>query len=252
MHPLPLIAIGWFSGGSLFSQTVVKPSAAASKIEPGLELAVSWKWWVAPPEKKEWGMPLPETLVPKVAGSPAVEPAAPAEVRPETYEVKKGDAIIKIAKKFDMTVWQLKHSNDLKDDLIHIGQILRIPTPGELLTMIPPPPPPPPEPKKEAAGKRKSNKAIVVPETEPDIDPGGEVQRELEDVRLQVFLDREMFSPGMIDGKSGATFLKVSEIYQKTHADAADLGQLKAKAEAALKEPYTRYSLRAKPQVFAA
>lgn len=69
--PLSLIAICWFAGGSLFSQTVVKPSAAPSKIEPGLELAVNWKWRVAPPEKKEWGMPLPEALVPKPPGTPA-------------------------------------------------------------------------------------------------------------------------------------------------------------------------------------
>ena len=53
-----------------------------------------------------------------------------------------------------------------------------------------------------------------------------------------------MFSPGMIDGKSGATFLKICEIYQRTHPDAADPARLKAKAEATLKEPYTRYILR--------
>ncbi|MEO7097989.1 MAG: LysM peptidoglycan-binding domain-containing protein [Luteolibacter sp.] len=245
VRPLPLIAISGFACGSLFSQTVVKPSTAASKIEPGLELGVNWKWWVAPPEKQEWGMPLPDELKPKEPGDPMAEGGAPAVERPETYEVKKGDAIIKIAKKFQMTVWQLKQYNELKDDLIHIGQVLRIPTPGELLTMIPPPPPPAPEPKKEAAGKKKSDKAIVVPEQAPDPDPGGELQRELENVRLQVFLDREMFSPGMIDGKPSATFLKISELYQRTHPDAADPGLLKVKAEAALKEPYTGYVLRA-------
>ena len=120
--------------------------------------------------------------------------------------------------------------------------VLRIPTPGQLLAMVPPPPPPP-DTKKEPAGKKKTDKPAVAPE--PDPDPGGEVQRELENVLLQVFLDREMFSPGMIDGKSGATFLKISQIYQNTHADAANPGLLKAKAEAALKQPYTRYILRA-------
>ena len=240
---LSLIVIVWIACGSLFSQTVVKPpAAAASKIEPGLELAVKWKWWVAPPEKKEWGMPLPDALVPKPPGSPALEPVAASAVRPETYEVKKGDAIIKIAKKFGMTAAQLKQFNGLKDDLIHIGQILRIPTPGQLLTLVPPPPPPP-EPKKEVAGKKKTDKPAGVPVSE--FDSGGEVQRELENVLLQVFLDREMFCPGAINGKSGATFLKISQIYQNTHADAANPGLLKAKAEAALKQPYTRYVLRA-------
>ncbi len=234
VRPVTLGAV-WFIGGSVFSQTMVKLSAAPSTVEPGLELAVNWKWWVAPAEKSEWGMPLPDALVPKT-----LEPHAPPAVRPETYEVNKGDAIIKIAKKFDMTVWQLRQSNDLKNDLIHIGQVLRIPTPGELLTMIPPPPP---EPIKEGEGKKKTDKPA--PEPEPYIDPGGEVQLELENVRLQVFLDREMFSPGAIDGKSGSTFLKISEIYQRTHPDAATPAQLKAKAEAALNEPYTRYILRA-------
>jgi LysM repeat protein len=226
----------------LFAQNIVKPSVAPSKIEPGLELAVNWKWWVAPPEKMEWGMPLPDALVPKTPGTPALEQVTPTAARPETYEVKKGDAIIKIAKKFDMTAAQLKQFNDLKDDLIHVGQVLRIPTPGQLLTMVPPPSPPP-EPKKEVAGKKKTDKPAVLPE--PDPDSGGEAQRELENVLLQVFLDREMFSPGVIDGKSGATFLKISQVYQNTHADAANPGLLKAKAEAALKQPYTSYILRA-------
>ena len=246
VSPLSLIAIIGVASGRLFSQTVPQAPAAPSKIAPGLELAVNWKWWVAPPEKKEWGMPLPDELLLRKEGSSAPDSATPIPVRPETYEVRKGDAIIKIAKKLEMTAWQLKQFNDLKDDRIQIGQILRIPTPGQLLTMVPPPPPPPPEPKKEVAGKKKSDKsAKVVPEPEPVLDPFGELQLELDNVRLQVFLDREMFSPGLIDGKSGATFLKISEIYQRTHADSADPGMLKAKAEAALSEPYTHYILRA-------
>lgn len=242
VRPLSLIAIIGFTCDRLFSQPVIKSS---SKIEPGLELAVGWKWWVAPAEKKDWGMPLPEALVPKTPGSPGAEPGTAVAVRPETYEVKKGDAIIKIAKKFAMTAAQLKQFNELTDDRIQIGQILRIPTPGQVLTMIPPPPPPPPpeEPKKEVTGKkRKSDKSAMTPE--PVIDTDFEARMELDNVRLQVFLDREMFSPGMIDGKSGATFLKVSEIYQQSHPDAANPGMLKAKAETVLTEPYTRYVLR--------
>lgn len=238
---LSLIVIVWFAGGSLFSQTVVKPPTAPSRIEPGLELAVNWKWRVTAPEKQEWGMPLPEALLPKPPGSPVPDQVMAA--RPEKYEVKKGDALIKIAKKFGMTAAQLKQFNDQKDDLIHIGQILRIPTPGQLLTLVPPPPPPPPDPKPDVAGKKKSAKPAPAPE--PEFDFGGEVKRELEIVQLQVFLDREMFVAGAINGKSGATFLKISQIYQNTHPDAANPGLLKAKAEAALKQPYTRYLLRA-------
>jgi len=242
VRPLSLIATAWFTCGGLYSQTVGPSSGRAPKTEPGLELAVNWKWWVAPTEQKEWGMPLPEALVPKPPGDPAALPGGPAVLRPETYQVKKGDAIAKIAKKFDMAVWQLKQFNDQKDDVIHIGQVLRIPAAGELLTMIPPPPPP--APVKEVAGKKNPGKAVILPEPLP-VDPGGELQRELDNVRLQVFLDREIFSPGMIDGKPGATFLKISEIYQQSHPDAMSPGLLKEKAEAALKEPYTRYTLRA-------
>jgi lipoprotein-anchoring transpeptidase ErfK/SrfK len=241
---LPLVAMSLLGCDGLPAQPIVTTSAASSRIEPGLEQAVGWKWWVAPAGNKEWGMPLPDALKPKPPGDPASEPVKPPVERPEYYEVRKGDAVIKIAKKFEMTVWQLKQFNDLKDDNIRIGQILRIPTPEQVLTMIPPPPPPAPEPKKEIARKKKPDKAVVVPEQEPEIDPGGELQRELENVRVQVFLDREMYSPGMIDGKAGATFLKISGIYQRNHADAADPAMLKVKAEATVKEPYTRYILR--------
>ncbi len=245
LRALTVIATIAFMGSNLFSQTGEKPLVAGpSKIEPGLELAVKWRWWVVPSAKKDWGMALPVALLPKTVGSLAVKPDVPAAgVRPETYAVQKGDAVIKIARKFEMAVWQLEQFNNLKDDRITIGQTLRIPTSGELLTMIPPPPLPLPEPKKDIAKKKKPEKAMVV--SEPASDLGREVQLELENVRLQVFLDREMFSPGLIDGKSGTTFLKISEIYQRSHPDAANPEMLKAKAEAALKEPYTRYVLRA-------
>jgi LysM repeat protein/lipoprotein-anchoring transpeptidase ErfK/SrfK len=240
--PLPLMAISACACGSLFSQTT-KPLTAASKVEPGLEAAVNWKWSVAPPDKQGWGMPLPESLLPKPAGTSGLDPSGAPGVRPTTYVVKKGDAIVKIARKFDMTGAQLKQFNDLKTDLINIGQTLRIPTPGELLTLIPPPPPP--EPVKEVTGKKKTGKPVVEPEPEPFFDAGGEAQRELDNVRLQVFLDREMFSPGMIDGKAGATFMKICEIYQREHPEVANPVMLKVKAETSLPEPYTRYVLRA-------
>ena len=226
------------------AQAVVKAPATPSRVEPGLEQAVAWKWWVAPPANPDWGMPLPASLVPKpAAGDPAKpEPVKPVVVRPETYEVKKGDAMIKIARKFDMTVAQLKQFNELPDDRIKIGQVLRIPTAAQLLTLVPPPPPA--DPKKDDAGKqKKSTKPAKVVEPEPEI--SGDAQRELDNVLVQVFLDREMFSPGLIDGKAGATYQKISELYQRTHPDAANSNLLKVKAETALKQPYTQYVLRA-------
>lgn len=228
---LSMIVIAGSLSGSLLAQTVLKPS---SRIEPGLERAVDWKWWVAPAETKEWGMPLPEALRPKPPG--AGDATAPATSRPETYEVKKGDALIKIARKFDMTAAQLKQFNELKDDRIQIGQVLRIPTLEQLLTLIPPPPPP----KAEIVGKKETEQPA-----EPDFDADYEARMELDNVRMQVFLDREQFSPGMIDGKAGPTFEKISGIYQQAHPDAANPGMLKAKAEATVTQPYTTYLLRA-------
>ncbi len=237
-----LIAIHCAACGSVFSQGTVRALTATSKAEPGLEVAVGWKWWVAPPAAPDWGMPLPEELQPKTPGAPGSQGSSFA-VRPETYEVVKGDALVKIAKKFDMTVEQLKQFNELKNDLIQIGQVLRIPTPLELQAMKPPPPPP--EPVKEGKGKKKSDKTVVAPKAEPVFDPTEEQRQEVQNVRMQVFLDREMFSPGVIDGSSNPTFLKISELYQRTHTDAANPGMLQAKAEAAVTEPYTHYILRA-------
>ena len=157
-RPLSLLALVWFAGGNLAAQSVAKPPTTASKIEPGLELAVNWKWWVAPAERKEWGMPLPEALMPKSPGIPAATASPPAAERPDTYEVKKGDAIIKIAKKFGMSAAQLKLFNDMKDDRIRVGEVLRIPTLEELLTLAPPPP----EVKKEVATKKKPDKPAGV------------------------------------------------------------------------------------------
>lgn len=210
----------------------VIPGIATAKTEPGLEAAVDWKWWVVPAETKQWGMPLPDALRPKLPG----EAAPPAAPRPESYEVQKGDALIKIARRFDMTVPQLKQFNELKDDRIKIGQVLRIPTREQLLTLIPPPPPP----KAEEVGKKEPEKS-----PEPDFDADLVARQELENVRLQVFLDREQFSPGMIDGTSGPALEKISAIYQQAHPDAASSDQLRIKAETTIKQPYTTYLLRA-------
>ena len=236
--PAQIVACGVMAHGSLAAEPVAPSKTAPPKIEPGLEEAVNWKWSVAPPEKGEWGMPLPESLAPRPSGADA---AAPAEGRPATYEVAKGDALIKIGRKFNMTAAQLKQFNDLKDDRIVIGQILRIPTPGELLAMVPPPPPPTPE----TAGQRDNGKSPGDPEPGLEAEPVSPQQLELETVLLQVFLDREMFSAGAIDGQGGPMFEKISRLYQETRPETASPGQLKAKALAAVKQPYTNYALRA-------
>lgn len=238
------IACSWVVCGSVFAEPVVPPvppKPAPPKIEAGLEEAVNWKWQVAPSTTKAWGMPLPEELAPKAPGAPGADPVPVVEERPPTYEVKKGDALVKIARKFNMTVPQLKQFNNLKDDRIVIGQVLRIPTPGELLAMEPPPPAALPEGAKGKPGEPSK------PEGPPELalEPVSPQQLELQTVLLQVFLDREMFSAGAIDGKGGPMFQKVRQLYEAAHPEVAGQDPLKARALASVKQPYTSYVLRA-------
>ena len=54
------------------------------------------------------------------------EPSKPQETN--TYIVKKGDSLYQIANKYDTTVDELKKINNLKSNLLSIGQILNLPT----------------------------------------------------------------------------------------------------------------------------
>ncbi len=46
--------------------------------------------------------------------------------RTSTYKVKKGDTLSEIAAKFGVRVSTLKRLNNLRSDLIRIGQVLKI------------------------------------------------------------------------------------------------------------------------------
>lgn len=229
------------------AQVAAPPAAPAStkKIEPGLESAVKWKWWVAPSEEKDWGIPLPEpekVVTPAAPGSTpgSGSPTVSIAVRPSTYEVKRGDALAIIARKFTMTVAQLKTFNGLTTDNIRVGQTLRIPTPEELATMAPPPPPPPPP--EEVAKKKSKSKGKEKGQAKPTL--SFEATREMENVLLQAFLDREGFSTGPIDGNPGATFEKTLAVYRTIHDDAQGAEPLRQKAVSVVGEPFTRYVLK--------
>src|SRR5450432_3323835 len=118
-----LIFVIWLLGVSNSSaQTTVGKPTVPKRVEPGLENAVKWEWKVDPSDEKNWGLPVP-TPTP-----PALPVLPPPESRPALYEVKHGDALILIGKKFGMTVTQIKTFNGLKNDTIRVGQILKIPT----------------------------------------------------------------------------------------------------------------------------
>jgi LysM repeat protein len=84
-------------------------STTLKRVEPGLENAVKWEWHVAPSDEKEWGLQLPEPA----PTPPPVTVLSQSENRPALYEVKHGDALILIGKKFGLTVSQIKAFNGL-------------------------------------------------------------------------------------------------------------------------------------------
>jgi hypothetical protein len=212
-----LLLSGAFAIG-LLAQT--GKSVAFARVEPGLENAVKWTWHVEPSDDKDWGFDVP---TPTPASTPT--PAPGPENRPAFYEVKHGDALILIGKKFDLTVEQLKAFNGLKNDTIRVGQKLKIPTLAEVIAAAPPP---------------KKRKAKESPDTKGNPNAGVE----FDPLRLQIFLDREQFSAGPIAIEPSSAFPRVVLIYESTHDDAKDDPSLIAKARAAVGNVFTHYKLK--------
>jgi len=207
---------------------------------------VKWKWRVLPSEEKDWGFPVAEPIQAPAAtttNGPTLEKKAPSVqaetlIAPGNYEVKRGDALAIIARKSGVPVSQLKHFNALAKDTIRIGQILKIPTPAEAIGLAPPIPAAitpahsaPPVPKKR---KKSPPKAPV----EPEIDYVAEA------TLLQVFLDRENFSCGPIDGNDTGALQMLSAVYRSTHQDLQAPEALRAKAVTVVGEPFTSYKLK--------
>lgn len=219
-----------------------RAQAPAHRVQPGLETAVKWKWSVVPSEEKEWGFPMSEPVVePKAgeageaAGRKGAAPNSGVSITAGDYEVKKGDALAKISKNAGITVYQLKTFNSLPNDTIRVGQVLKIPTAEELLAITPPPPPPPVA--KVVEEPKKGKKA---PAKEPEAPP---VDLEAEATLLQVFLDRENFSSGPIDGNRGAAFEQTVALYQGVHQELSTPEQLKEKATSVAGQPFVIYRL---------
>lgn len=77
-----------------------------------------------------------------VAVYPVNEPSAPKiqaiPIGGQTHEVKTGETLWRIAKKYQISVPALKSANGLTADSIRVGQRLRIPTPGaEVVALVP-------------------------------------------------------------------------------------------------------------------
>ena len=61
-------------------------------------------------------------------------------VKQTTYTVVKGDALIKIANRFNVTVGEIQQWNSLKGTVIYIGQVLKVSAPGKTVTVTAPTP----------------------------------------------------------------------------------------------------------------
>ncbi|MEH7355399.1 LysM peptidoglycan-binding domain-containing protein [Neobacillus drentensis] len=62
------------------------------------------------------------------------------------YTVVRGDALIKIANRYNVTVGELQQWNNLQGTLIYVGQVLKVSAPGQTVTVTPPQPAPAPLP----------------------------------------------------------------------------------------------------------
>ncbi len=103
--------------------TVTEPTAAApsAPIQTGPV--------ITPPSTTAPGSaPMSETAAEPATGSTAILSQEPAEGI--TYTVKSHDSLARIAHHHHLTVAKLKAANNLKSDMLHIGQKLTIPGPA--------------------------------------------------------------------------------------------------------------------------
>ncbi len=196
-----------------------------SRSEAGLEEASKWKWDVEPTPESAWGLRLPERS--QVPGGEAVsKPEVPADPS-STYVVKKGDALIKIARAHRITVDQLKKANGLTTNLIRIGDELRIPSAEEIAMM----PAPAPTKAAEVSPSSPPQTTNLPPGVDPDV------------LLFQVHLDRKDFSPGPINGKSGPRFEKLMYVYQMAHGGIMEEETLRERARREVGEVFKTYEL---------
>lgn len=186
----------------------------AQLVEPGLERAVNWKWRVEPsPPGAPWGL---SVSVP-VSGAGA-RPPAPAALRPATYTVRRGDVLIRIAKRFQLTVAQLREFNGLGDDFLREGQVLRIPGPADVLLL-------------------KSTPTTEAKKSSPTEPAASDV------LQLRLFLAAQGFSTGPASDEADPVFSKILHLFQKTHGD-IDQTTLLAQARAAIPDPFDEFELK--------
>jgi len=198
------------------------PRAQAQGVEPGLERAVKWKWNVAPPTSAAWGLPPREVpVLQQRSSSQAANPAAAASDQ-NIYTVKKGDVLVHIAKRLQLTVAQLKEFNALETDFLQIGQQLSIPTPEEkrLLKSTP----------KPTASAASTPQPSDIAKSEVFL--------------LRVFLDNQGFGTGPISDVPDSIFGKVLYLYQTARGETLDHPTVVQRAKEFTPDTLNTYTLR--------
>jgi hypothetical protein len=185
--------------------------------EPGLERAVNWKWSVVPSAP---GQPwrLPPQRVQVLASSPQVA-AKSSETDPEIYTVKKGDVLVHIAKRFDLTVAHLLEFNGPQSKFLQIGQRLRIPD-SEGRRIL------------RSTGSKKTDPSAAQPDVMNEV------------LLLRVFLDNQGFSTGAISNLADAMFGRVLHLYQTARGETLDHPTVVSQAIASTAKTLTSYTLR--------
>ena len=254
---------------SLLAQTeTVKP--AIPLVEPGLEQAVKWNWKVEPAAAAAWGLPVDVPAeTPEVRPAEPVPPqqtdakTPPAKAVPKgppaamlEHVVVKGDSLTSISRANGVTVGQLMIFNELKNDRIVIGQVVKVPGENDIKAMIAAAT----AAEKEAAKttkdtvKTKPKKAPTPVKEEAPVLIATKPHRALPPaawgasslVLIQAFLDRQGFTIGPIDGTAGPVYDAAYKAFEKAHP--GELHTPEGKPGAGMKAiggPYVEYVLTA-------
>ncbi len=244
---------------------------AIPTIEPGLEQAVKWHWQVEPSAATAWGLPVDVPVEAPVAkpGAPAT-PETVAKATPATkvvpkgppatmleHVVAKGDSLTKIAHANGVTVDQLRIFNDMKNDRIVIGQVVKVPGENDIKAMVDaaiaaekaaakesPKETAKAKPKKAPSPVREEAPVLIATKPHRALPPAAWGAASL--VLIQAFLDRNGFTIGPIDGTAGPVYDAAYKAFEKAHP--GELHTPEGQPSAGMKAiggPYVEYTLTA-------